>query len=1303
MAQSGRRYLFTGGGTGGHVSPNLAMIRGLRERDPSVEILYVGHARGFEKEGVPKHGIPIEFVDAAQFVGIRRPWAFIKMAIAIVFGTLKSIGIIFRFKPDLVVATGGYVSVPVVLAAALLRRRIFLHEQNALPGKANQFLARFAVRVGVSFTSALDYFPPPKGRVTGYPVSRSLGKESRADARARLGIADSAQVLLVFGGSMGARSINRALVGCLRTLLTDNPRLIVVHSTGKTRTNDYDAYEDTMRRVAEIGLPAELAVRYRVSRYLENLPDWYAASDLVVARSGAGAVMELGTMGRASILVPKMDVPGAHQQQNAEVLATKGGAEILDEQPSRENGVRISRVYPETLRKKIEELIRDEDALRRMERAALRTVIPNALDANLDELELLAENKPLLRLEEVQRETGFLVVGGISHEVVFRTVTVADAWSADVRIQGLGDVVFEIAQDQGNETTRFTILPRKGVVEVDGEPLVKPSELRPEQAIRANGLRIVFMKETRAFRVELEKTGIAKKAAWTALGTMLSRLAGFFREAATAATLGLSPITDVLTVGLRVSNFLRNVFAETAVETAFQPTFIQLLRSGRREEAWKLLGSTLRLILILTTLATIAAIATAPMWMPKIAPGFVGRDGLMEQAITLTRILFPFLIFISVAALLSSVLRTFNRFGVAANASILYTVGVCIGLAFYDRFGYVALGAGVLLGGALQMLFQLPWLFGREIRDGWGLRFSKSDVNMPAVRRVGRSTPNIVLDTVISRIGDVIDTILATPLATGTVSALYFGRILFNLPFAIVATSASTVLLKEFSEGIATKGREWERKTITSALNWMIVLLIPLSIGLIILGGPIVEWLFAWKRFTPEDVSRVSSALTAYSAGLLGWGIVNITGRIFAAYGRLGVPTAVNAACLLVNVALAIAMVNSSIGFTGIAWASTISFSLGAVARTWWLDRHLAKEGTRIDWRSIGSHFFKTTFATIMAAIAMSISLKLVANFNTLPEFFNRGIRVVVPGFFGLLAFAGAGFAIEIPLVMDIVARIFPKKPQGPTHDTKVDPVWLAPKPLLAWVEANRNSSILRTRRFDATVKDFLSESNWEHRNIGVKLVGLLKLGAFKQDLLRIAAERRPASRLHRFLGGDFIEPGFIRRNALVSLQQLGSIDTAFETTLLGALLDPYYEVRSTAAKLFAELGPRLSEKTREAAAPILRDLTVGPCHETACESIRALGSVESGPEAIVFLRRFATAANSKIRESLMLAYQALHARRLFPVGAEGVALIDEVLLTSQSFTPTFTLRLKISSLRNDVESSIGSAPASPKQSEVGA
>jgi hypothetical protein len=423
-------------------------------------------------------------------------------------------------------------------------------------------------------------------------------------------------------------------------------------------------------------------------------------------------------------------------------------------------------------------------------------------------------------------------------------------------------------------------------------------------------------------------------------------------------------------------------------------------------------------------------------------------------------------------------------------------------------------------------------------------------------------------------------------------------------------------------------------------------------------GGPIVECLFAWKRFTPDDVTRVSSAVHRLRGrGCSGGGIVNITGRIFAVLRSVGVPTAVNAACLVINVVLAIAMVRSSIGFTGIAWASTISFSIGAIARTWWLDRHLAKEGTRIDWASIGLHFTRTSIATGMAAIAIFISLKLVANFNTLPEFFNRAIRVGVPGFFGLLAFVGCGFAVEIPLIMDFVARIFPRKPIGPVHDPKVDPVW-------PWTQAvarggSRPTGTARSSALTASTPRSRTSSASRIRETPQRRREARRArisGAFKQDLLRMAAERRPASRLRRFLGGDFIEPGFIRRNALVSLQQLGTIDTVFETTLLGALLDPDYEVRSTAARLFTELGPRLSERTREAAVPLLRELAAGSCHETSCNAIRALGTVDGTTDAIAFLGRFATAANHSIREALTEAYQALHGRKLFPVGAEGIA-----------------------------------------------
>jgi hypothetical protein len=228
--------------------------------------------------------------------------------------------------------------------AALLRKRVFLHEQNALPGQANRRLARFAVRVGVSFESALEYFPPPKGRVTGYPVSRSLGKESRADARARLGIATDAQVLLVFGGSMGARSINRALIDCIKGSPTDNPRLLsssIPPERRQRRTTTPDRRHDEPRG-GTASLPpttprtlSHLPISDNLPRTGTPPPTWSSRAPRPAAR-----VMELGTMGRAlDPHLPKMDVPGLTRSRMREVLAATGGAEILDQQPARDNGL----------------------------------------------------------------------------------------------------------------------------------------------------------------------------------------------------------------------------------------------------------------------------------------------------------------------------------------------------------------------------------------------------------------------------------------------------------------------------------------------------------------------------------------------------------------------------------------------------------------------------------------------------------------------------------------------------------------------------------------------------------------------------------------------------------------------------------------------------------------------------------------------------------------------------------------------------------------------------------------------------
>ena len=175
MSGQGRRYLFTGGGTGGHVLPNLAICNEIRRRDPDAIFLYVGSKQGYESH-VTESGILFKPIVCSQFHGPRHPIRFLVMGLRILVGTLQSMAVILRFRPNVVIATGGYVSVPPVLAAWTLRKRIYLHEQNVRPGLANRALSVLATRVGVSFRETLQKFPKSKVRhVYHHEISQRWG------------------------------------------------------------------------------------------------------------------------------------------------------------------------------------------------------------------------------------------------------------------------------------------------------------------------------------------------------------------------------------------------------------------------------------------------------------------------------------------------------------------------------------------------------------------------------------------------------------------------------------------------------------------------------------------------------------------------------------------------------------------------------------------------------------------------------------------------------------------------------------------------------------------------------------------------------------------------------------------------------------------------------------------------------------------------------------------------------------------------------------------------------------------------
>jgi len=377
------KYLLTGGGTGGHVYPALAIWEELRERDHDSHFLYVGVRGRAEERLVPPLGIRFKTVSSRGFPGKRNPVLLGTFALSLCIGVLKALGIIVHWRPDAIIATGGYVSAPVVFAGEILRRLgikripVLIHEQNAIPGRMNRFAAKWATCVAVSYPSTVEYLPRDRTLVLGYPVRRSVyTPPSRIIARERLGIPNDAMVLLVFGGSLGARSINRGLAGALPYLLARED-LYILHATGYGGGTRYDPVREMDADFSRLPYSPD-PHRYRRFEYLDPISDFYAASDLVVCRAGAGTLNELSTFGKAALLIPKANLPGDHQVRNALVFQNAGAAEVMYEEPVRSTNGIMGMAPSDQLASRIQDLLTNSERRMKLGRRIRELAVADA-------------------------------------------------------------------------------------------------------------------------------------------------------------------------------------------------------------------------------------------------------------------------------------------------------------------------------------------------------------------------------------------------------------------------------------------------------------------------------------------------------------------------------------------------------------------------------------------------------------------------------------------------------------------------------------------------------------------------------------------------------------------------------------------------------------------------------------------------------------------------------------------------------------------------------------------------------------
>ena len=358
------KILFTGGGTGGHIFPIIAISREIRRLYPEkkIEFFYIGPKDEFGEIFLSQEGIKVKKILAGKFRRYITLKSFFENLIdlfKITIGIFQAFFYIFFFAPDLIFSKGGFGSIPAIIAGKLLGVPIFLHESDAIPGMANRFLAGFSLEIFVSFPKT-PYFPEEKMILVGNPIRREILEGESKEAKIYFKLTGEKPLILILGGSQGAQRINDKILEILPEILKD---FELIHQCGEKNDEEVRAEE-------KITITKDLEKYYHLFPFLkeEELKMAYAASDLVVSRAGSGSIFEISALGKPSILIPLPEAAQNHQLKNAYTYAENGAAIILEEE----------NFTPHFFLEKLKYLISQPEALEKMGRAAKEFSRPEA-------------------------------------------------------------------------------------------------------------------------------------------------------------------------------------------------------------------------------------------------------------------------------------------------------------------------------------------------------------------------------------------------------------------------------------------------------------------------------------------------------------------------------------------------------------------------------------------------------------------------------------------------------------------------------------------------------------------------------------------------------------------------------------------------------------------------------------------------------------------------------------------------------------------------------------------------------------
>ncbi|MGD8562576.1 MAG: murein biosynthesis integral membrane protein MurJ [Desulfarculaceae bacterium] len=467
-----------------------------------------------------------------------------------------------------------------------------------------------------------------------------------------------------------------------------------------------------------------------------------------------------------------------------------------------------------------------------------------------------------------------------------------------------------------------------------------------------------------------EKQKVTRAAGVVGVATLASRIGGFLRDVVIAYFFGAGASADAFFVAFRIPNLLRRLFAEGTLTIAFIPVFTEVLRQKGKEEAFLVARSTLALLSLLLLMVCILGVVFAAEVVRVIAPGFAPGGESYRLAVTLTRWCLPYIFFISLVALAGGVLNSLGHFFAPAAAPLLLNLSI-IATAFTLSSQVdppvLSLALGVVIGGVAQLLMQAPYLKARGVPllPAW-------DLANPALKRIARLMLPAAFGAAVYQLAVFINTLLASLLATGSVSYLYYADRLIQFPLGIFAIALSTAVLPSLSRQAADGDIPALVETMGFGLRLTMFINLPAMVGLLVLSQPLVLLLFARGEFGLDSAAATAGAVIGYGAGLWAFAGVRSVVPAFYALKDTRTPVAVAAVSLVVNVSFSLLLMGP-LAHVGLALATSIAGAANLAGLLWLLRRRLGRLDGRRIWRS----FQRMALASAVMGMAVAAAAYL--------------------------------------------------------------------------------------------------------------------------------------------------------------------------------------------------------------------------------------------------------------------------------------------------------------------------------------